>query len=92
MDQISNTYLDIYVSVHTVVSTSTIKKCRMEPRQPVTLRILAYKLLKKFILKSTKLRTRHTSIAARTLTVVAAYLWLSRACVYCFMYMYTHQP
>ena len=42
-------------SVHdNIVSTSAINKCRMEPRLPFTLRILACKLLKKFILKSAR--------------------------------------
>ena len=56
---------DIQDSVHDVVSTSTINKCRMEPRLPFTLRILACKLLKKFIQKSARPRTRHTFMAVR---------------------------
>ena len=76
--------LDIQDSVHDVVSISTINKCRMEPRLPFTLRILACELLKKFTLKSARPRTRHTSMAAR----LAAYLWSLRArTVLC-----THQP
>ena len=69
--------------MHDVVSTSTINKCHMEPRLPFNLRILACKILKKFILKS-----------ARPLDILP---WrraqhICGHCVHVLSYVRTHQP